>query len=145
MSICVCPSYISRLAIKTYRKPPILHPRSVFTLKVSHAGMSDFGSSACCQRPSRTAAWQHAHPGQQPPGRGSHSSTFQLSLSRFLSLTPPPDTECPKTGPYVKPKEVDEWKPLPPGSLKGLVRVQFVNEYGMDEVRRCRLTLTNPC
>jgi len=37
-------------------------------------------------------------------GRGLHSSAFQLNLSRFLSLTPPTDTEYPKKRAYVDPK-----------------------------------------
>ena len=38
-------------------------------------------------------------------GRGLHSSTLQLNLSRFLSLTPPTDTQYPtKKRAYVEPK-----------------------------------------
>ena len=39
-----------------------------------------------------------------PTGRGLHSFTFQLNLSRFLSLTPPTDTEHPTKRAYVEPK-----------------------------------------
>ena len=37
-------------------------------------------------------------------GRGVHSSTCQLNLSRFLSFTPPSDKEYPTKRSYVKPK-----------------------------------------
>jgi len=37
-------------------------------------------------------------------GRGLHSSSFQLNLSRFLSLTPHTDTEYPTKRAYVKPR-----------------------------------------
>jgi hypothetical protein len=36
-------------------------------------------------------------------GRGLHSSTFELNLSRFLPLTPPTDTDYPKKRAYVEP------------------------------------------
>ena len=49
-------------------------------------------------------------------GRGLHSSTFQLNLSRFVSLTPPTDTEHPTKRAYFKPKKkVDQCKPLAAG------------------------------
>ena len=37
-------------------------------------------------------------------GRGFHSSTFQLNLSRSLSLTPRADTEYPTKCAYFEPK-----------------------------------------
>ena len=37
-------------------------------------------------------------------GRGLHSSTFQLNLNRFLSLTPPTDPAYPTKPSYVKPR-----------------------------------------
>ena len=42
--------------------------------------------------------------GKPPAIRGIHSSTFQLNLSRSLSLTPPTDTEYPTKRAYVEPK-----------------------------------------
>ena len=45
-----------------------------------------------------------AHDGFSLRGRGVHLSTFQLNLSRFLSLTPPTDTEYPTKRAYVEPK-----------------------------------------
>jgi hypothetical protein len=39
-------------------------------------------------------------------GRGLHSSTFQLNLSRFLSLTPPTYTEYPTKRAYIELKSV---------------------------------------
>ena len=42
--------------------------------------------------------------GAAPLTRGLHSSTFQLNLSRFLSLNPPTDTEYPSKLAYVEPK-----------------------------------------
>jgi len=41
---------------------------------------------------------------QRHGGMGLHSSTFQLNMSRFLSLTPPTDTECPTKRAYVEQK-----------------------------------------
>jgi len=53
-----------------------------------------------------------------PRARGLNSSTFQLNLSRLLSLTPPTDIEHPAKRAYVEPKtqKGDECKPLPRGS-----------------------------
>ena len=48
------------------------------------------------------------------PGRGLHSSTFQLNLSRFLSLNPPTATEYPQCVLTLS-RQVDECKALVAG------------------------------
>ena len=48
-------------------------------------------------------------------GRGLHSSTFLLNLSRFLTLTPPTDTAY-STKVLTLSRKVDECKPLFYGS-----------------------------
>ena len=65
--------------------------------------------SACSQYPPCRSG-QAAHPPRPwcrlspPSARGLHSSTFQLNLSHFLSLTPPTDTEYPTERACVEPK-----------------------------------------